>query len=113
MVRADVEKNLTFEGKKANRFKIRSITGLDFVFEASAGASGTLYMDDVILSGEKAEESTPDVFTDVPEGDSDETDPSGKTEKEGSVLVPVMVGAAVLAAAAAVVVLLKSNKKSV
>lgn len=66
--------------------------------------------DGVLFSGEKAEESIPDVFTDVPEVVSGETDPSGKAEKD-SVLVPVLIGVAVVFAAAAVAVVLLKNKK--
>ena len=104
VVRADVERDLNQNGKKVNRFKLRSIKGIDFVFEA---ASGVLYLDDFILSAEKADEPTPDVFTDVPEDPLD-TDPSCDPEKENDVLVPVLIGAA----AAVTVVLVKNKKKS-
>ncbi len=111
IVRADVDRDLNQNGKKVNRFKLRSIKGIDFIFEAASGASGVLYLDDFILSAEKADEPTPDVFTDVPEDPSD-TDPSGET-KENAVLVPVLIGTvAVLAAAAVTFILLKNKKKS-
>ncbi|MCQ2426434.1 MAG: sialate O-acetylesterase [Lachnospiraceae bacterium] len=104
-VYADLFENLTQNGEKAYRPKLKNVTAIDFVFEAAPGQSGVLYLDDILFSDESAEN------TEEPETDA-ATDPVTEPSGKNGFLVPALIsGAAVALAAAASLLIIKKKKK--
>lgn len=102
-VYADLFENLTQNGEKAYRPKLKNVTAFDFVFEAAPGQTGVLYLDDILFSAEAAE---------IPEETGTvTTEPSADPEEKDGILLPALIaGGAVLIAAAAAVLVLKKKK---
>ncbi len=105
-IRVEIEGNLTNGTGDAKRTVLKDITDVDFLFEATAGAQGTLYIDDIILSAEIADEPVPEETEEVSENTG--TDPESKPFPIAAVAA---IAAAAAAAIAAVVVLLKKKKR--
>lgn len=105
-IRVEIEGNLFNDAGSAKMSALKNVTGIDFLFETSAGAQGVLYVDDIILSSEVTEEPV----SAESETASGETDGTG-TDPEAKPFPVTAIAAGGIAAAAVIAVILFLKKK--
>ena len=95
-VRVELDGNLRSGDAAGKLSQLKNIASIDFVFEASAGAKGIVYVDDIILSAEIADEPAPEETGPV----SEETEEPEARPFPAAVVAAAIAGAAAAAAAA-------------